>query len=832
MNETPTILGVETEYAIAPRSPNSGLAPFVPMPFCLIDPDQRLESLLRSLKSRHPHLVGKRPGIFLENGARVYFDRGHPEFATPEASDPLEAAVYVLAGAQIIKEALDAADWRVATPTEIARPELALFNINLDYAEENCANWGCHENIGTTGAAHVVRRAILPHLSSRVILTGAGGFNPYRPLAYVVSPRGLMMPKALDRNPEDVLFHMRREPYSNGAVDRLHIISGESLCSHLGIYLKLGTTALLVWLAQRGHEISAAYRPYNSHSALQAFSEDLTGFVRVTCVSGDRRSALEIQRALLEMAESAVEIHSPGDWAIGVLTAWRNALNSYALQGQIGLQRSFDWAIKWGVFDAHCRTFGISFQKLLAWDHTLTRLREASPEFRAVLSQPKRAFSLVRAELHKFRPMLGSRSIHELELVLRLRLQLRELDWRFCQVGDGVFEELRRRGVLRQDVPGLTPQRISDAMRIAPRQTRAWVRADHITRLHGSRKAANARCDWHVIEDPDRNRRLDMNDPRSTAEHWRILTLAREFALDPFQRAIELYEKCEYHQADAAFRRLRNSVRWGEIDPTLVDSYPFRLLRYSAWVRSRLGLLDGMDYLVKAYGNQTPANAKWHKISDQLYRYRFLGLVPHLTMDRLIGPALRILRADVAQPESSQASVREHLGAWALARGWLDQVEPLIGRTRLETNTSRRTRILCTLADAQRRSGRPDAARELLESARQGLSDSDVLMAEQIAPMRAKLEPDWQRRSALLGPAAERLYQSRHYMALCRVVLLRARNCVDGDMARALRGQFRKCRRAARVLATCPLATRIAMNWRAWTQSFEPDDTGDLYWGL
>ena len=61
--------------------------------------------------------------------------------------------------------------------------------------------------------------------------------------------------------------------------------------------------------------------------------------------------------------------------------------------------------------------------------------------------------------------------------------------------------------------------------------------------------------------------------------------------------------------------------------------------------------------------------------------------------------------------------------------------------------------------------------------------------------IQAKLEPDTQRRAILLDAAARRLLEARHYMALARVILLRARNCGGGEIARTLRKQFSRCRR-------------------------------------
>ena len=47
----------------------------------------------------------------------------------------------------------------------------------------------------------------------------------------------------------------------------------------------------------------------------------------------------------------------------------------------MGIQQTFDWAIKWAVFDAHCRRFGMPFQRLLEWGEVLAKLARASKQF-------------------------------------------------------------------------------------------------------------------------------------------------------------------------------------------------------------------------------------------------------------------------------------------------------------------------------------------------------------------------------------------------------------------------------------------------------------------
>jgi proteasome accessory factor A len=45
----------------------------------------------------------------LTNGARYYVDHAHPEYSTPECSDPMQAVLFDKAGERILARSMDAA---------------------------------------------------------------------------------------------------------------------------------------------------------------------------------------------------------------------------------------------------------------------------------------------------------------------------------------------------------------------------------------------------------------------------------------------------------------------------------------------------------------------------------------------------------------------------------------------------------------------------------------------------------------------------------------------------------------------------------------------------
>ena len=53
------------------------------------------------------HLVN----AVLTNGARFYVDHAHPEYSTPECSNPLQAVLYDRAGERILQRSMEAAKY-------------------------------------------------------------------------------------------------------------------------------------------------------------------------------------------------------------------------------------------------------------------------------------------------------------------------------------------------------------------------------------------------------------------------------------------------------------------------------------------------------------------------------------------------------------------------------------------------------------------------------------------------------------------------------------------------------------------------------------------------
>src|SRR3982751_6505995 len=104
--------------------------------------------------------------VILPNGARLYVDHAHPEYSTPEVTNPLDAVRWDKAGEQV---ALDACRFA----SVVGEPDIVLYKNNTD---NKGASYGAHENYlmkRSTPFGEIVRH-LTPFLVSRQVVTGAG----------------------------------------------------------------------------------------------------------------------------------------------------------------------------------------------------------------------------------------------------------------------------------------------------------------------------------------------------------------------------------------------------------------------------------------------------------------------------------------------------------------------------------------------------------------------------------------------------------------------------------------------------------------------------------
>ncbi|HEV8599738.1 MAG TPA: proteasome accessory factor PafA2 family protein, partial [Gemmatimonadales bacterium] len=493
-----TLLGMETEYAV------TGLD-------CNGNPIGRLalvHAMLSKAREAYPHLRdGSGNGLFLANGGRLYIDSGlHPEFATPECQDPREVLHYVREGERLL---LDLAE-RVRGDGHYLR-EVQVFRCNVDYARSG-SSWGCHESYLHSTYPPLLPPQLIPHLVSRMIYAGAGGFNPLSPgLEFTLSPRAWLISQTSsgDSTRNRGIYHLKNESLSRTG-HRLHVICGESLCSETAALLKLGSTALVLAAIDAGLRPGDAVQLAAPVAALHTVAAGLDRKQGLALVGGGRLSAAEIQRHYLATVESCrAQGRLPG-WADAICGLWQCQLD--ALESEVpSLETTLDWAMKRALYQ---RWSGdrFSWDRLARCSAALSRLERALGELMErelhVSLEGLLSANDFQRELAQLTPLLASEGLQwaDLREFVRLRRELFEAEFRFGQLGTGIFEQLDRSGVLTHRVGGPAPR--LPALGQAP-AGRARVRGEWIRRLSARGDTRRYRCDWSQLCDELTGRRLD-----------------------------------------------------------------------------------------------------------------------------------------------------------------------------------------------------------------------------------------------------------------------------------------------------------------------------------
>src|SRR5918997_2717160 len=189
--------------------------------------------------------------VILTNGARLYVDHAHPEYSTPEVTNPLDVVRWDKAGEQVM---LDAAKRAHQLP---GNPSIVLYKNNTD---NKGASYGAHENYlmrRSTPFADIVRH-LTPFFVSRQVVTGAGRVGigqDGREHGFQVSQRAdyFEVEVGLETTLKRPIINTRDEPHADPEkYRRLHVIIGDANMSEISTYLKLGSTALVLAMIEDG----------------------------------------------------------------------------------------------------------------------------------------------------------------------------------------------------------------------------------------------------------------------------------------------------------------------------------------------------------------------------------------------------------------------------------------------------------------------------------------------------------------------------------------------------------------------------------------------------
>ncbi|BCJ69811.1 depupylase/deamidase Dop [Polymorphospora rubra] len=299
--------------------------------------------------------------VILTNGARLYVDHAHPEYSTPEVTNPLDLVRWDKAGERVMAEAS-----RRAATIPGTHP-IHLYKNNTD---NKGASYGAHENYlmrRQTPFADIVAY-LTPFFVTRQVVCGAGrvgiGQDGSQP-GFQISQRAdfFEVEVGLETTLKRPIINTRDEPHSDAdKYRRLHVIIGDANLSEISSYLKFGTTALVLTMIEE-KVMTPDFGIADPVSELRAVSHDpgLTHLMRLR--DGRRLTALDLQWAYFERASAFVEDRYGADVdeaTADVLARWESVLDRLGRDAML-CAGELDWVAKLRLLE------GYREREKLAW---------------------------------------------------------------------------------------------------------------------------------------------------------------------------------------------------------------------------------------------------------------------------------------------------------------------------------------------------------------------------------------------------------------------------------------------------------------------------------
>jgi len=291
--------------------------------------------------------------LVLSNGARFYNDHAHPEYSTPECTTLDQIVAQDKAGERILAECARRRNQSLPSGYEVR-----LYKNNTDFAGHS---YGCHDNylMSRDIAWDKIVSGILPFLVTRQIFAGAGKMGvevesgQSEPGIYQISQRAdfFSVVVSIDTMNRRPLINTRDEPHVDASrYRRFHVILGDSNMSEWATAMKMGTSALILDLIERGEapQLEIA-QPVDANKSI---SRDQTYDWIIELKDGRKISAIDVQRIYLRAA-TKLEPALPGSneergW---ILREWENVLNDLERDAMSTRDR-VDWAAKKFLLDA------------------------------------------------------------------------------------------------------------------------------------------------------------------------------------------------------------------------------------------------------------------------------------------------------------------------------------------------------------------------------------------------------------------------------------------------------------------------------------------------
>jgi Pup amidohydrolase len=369
---TPRVLGTETEFGIASRDASAtdpianslaviGHYPGLSVPHAVWDYENENPLLdargfeVEGERERPNPDYNRQLNKVLASGGRLYVDGAHPEYSTPECTNPREIVAYERISERILVQCLDEMI-RVR-----GRDQLVLYKNNSDGKGNS---YGYHENYMLSRSVPFERivKTLAPFFVTRPIFAGAGKVgaeNQTSPVDYQISQRADFFECLVDLNTmvKRPIVNSRDEPHADsGKYRRLHVIVGDANMAEVSTYLKIGTLAIVLDLVEAGVELPQVELE-DPVLAIKQVSRDLTMKGGLKLTGGRSTTALEIQRAYLKAAMNFYACHELNQITKDVLVRWEDVLDKLERDPR-SLAQELDWVAKRHMMESYMERKG------------------------------------------------------------------------------------------------------------------------------------------------------------------------------------------------------------------------------------------------------------------------------------------------------------------------------------------------------------------------------------------------------------------------------------------------------------------------------------------
>ena len=368
------IMGIESEYGISsPTNPNSNpmvLSSQVVNAYADLTMPNRMkrmrwdydvESPLRDARGFDMSRADADPSqltdedygmanIVLKNGARFYVDHAHPEYASPEVTNPRDAALWDAAGDRIMQQSAIHA-------SKLTGELITVYKNNTD---GKGVSYGTHENyqLARSTPFPALVKYLTPFFVTRSVFAGAGrvglGQEADRP-GFQLSQRADFFEAeiGLETTLRRPIINTRDEPHANpDEFRRLHVIVGDANMSQFANYLKLGTTSLVLSMIEDDF-IDIDLDLHDPVSYMHVVSHDYQFNEILTKRNGQTISALEVQETFIELAQRYVVAFGKNDpMTMDVLSNWQRVISTLRTD-PMSLANELDWVAKFNIMDAY-----------------------------------------------------------------------------------------------------------------------------------------------------------------------------------------------------------------------------------------------------------------------------------------------------------------------------------------------------------------------------------------------------------------------------------------------------------------------------------------------